>query len=361
MPQLHDLSSVAGQSPWLDNLRRDWIEDGNLAQLVGRGVRGVTSNPTIFAKAISGSDRYDAQFARASATKSVEEAYWELVVTDIEAAMGLLRPVYDASGSTDGYVSVEVSPTLAHDTEGTITAAKALRAMISGPNVMIKVPATTEGLGAIRALIADGISVNVTLIFSITRHLEVIDAYLAGLSDRLEAGHQDLANIASVASFFVSRVDAKLDPQLEAKGAGHLAGKVAVAQTKLAYAAFRERFEREDAQALLAHGAQLQRPLWASTSTKNPSYPDLLYVDNLIGPDTVNTLPDATLEAFDDHGTVAQTLTSGVDAAQDVLNQLTLLGIDLDAVAAELEAEGVASFTSSFTELLTELSTKAAS
>jgi len=359
---LISLYEDGGQSPWLDNLRRDWIEDGQLADLVRRGVRGVTSNPTIFAKAISGSDRYDEQFAEAVATSSAADAYWDLVVTDIVAACDLLAEVHSSSEGTDGFVSVEVAPALAHDGPGTVAAARALHARIDRPNVMIKVPATIEGLSAIETLVGDGISVNVTLIFSVERYDQVIEAYLRGL-EHLAAAGGALAPVAGVASFFISRVDSAIDPLLEAHGAAGAAllGQVAVAQAKAAFALAQRRFGEERFAVLAAQGAQRQRPLWASTSTKNPSYPELLYVDTLIGPGTVNTLPDATLLAFEDHGQVSSSLGRDLDAAIEVLGGVAALGIDLEDVAAQLEREGVASFAASFDQLLAELETKAAS
>lgn len=362
MTTLENLAE-AGQSPWLDNLRRDWIEDGQLAALVARGVRGVTSNPTIFAKAISGSDRYDEQFSASVATMTPAEAYWELVATDIESAMAILRPVYDASDGVDGYVSVEVAPALARDAAGTITAAQALRARIAGPNVMVKVPGTVEGLVALRQLVAEGLSINVTLLFSIERYDAVVEAYLGGLEDRLAAGVTDLADVAGVASFFISRVDSAIDARLEANGSSEALahrGLAAVAQARVVYQHFLDHFSGPRWERLAAHGAQVQRPLWASTSTKNPSYPDLLYVDTLIGAHTVNTLPDATLEAFDDHGTVAETITLDPAGALATLRAIEALGVDLHEVATTLEEEGLASFAQSFDDLLVELERKVA-
>jgi transaldolase len=364
MTLLNDLYAKGGQSPWLDNLRRDWIEDGQLAALVERGVRGVTSNPTIFAKAISGSTRYDEQFRSLISTMAPKEAYWELVATDIAQAMHVLLPVFHDSAGVDGYVSVEVAPSLAHDAMGTIEAAHNLRDRIDGPNLMVKVPGTEAGLEALRQLVADGLSINVTLLFSIDRYDAVVEAYLSGLEDRLASGVSDLSNVAGVASFFVSRVDSSIDAQLAANGTSEaleFRGKAAVAQAQVVYQHFTSAFSGERWDRLRQAGAQLQRPLWASTSTKDPSYPDLLYVDNLIGPSTVNTLPDATLEAFADHGTVAKTIDLDAAAAQRVLDRLETFGVSLDAVAETLEREGLASFAQSFDELLVELETKAAS
>jgi transaldolase len=367
MTRLHDLYQVQGQSPWLDNLRRDWLEDGTLAGLVDQGIRGVTSNPTILAKAIEGQDTYDAQFGSLIATKSVENAYWDLVVDDINGALAILRPVYDASDGGDGFVSVEVAPSLAHDTEGTVAAARALHTRIDQPNVLVKIPATPECVPAIRQMISEGRSINVTLIFSIDRYDEVIEAYLSGLEALLASGTDDLSPVASVASFFVSRVDTEVDRRIEAAAQGTgdspdllaLRGRAAVAQARLAYELFRRRFAGPRWEALAAKGAQVQRPLWASTSTKNPSYPDLAYVDTLIGPDTVNTMPDGTVADFLDHGTVARTVDTDVDAAHRLIEHLAEAGIDMADVSAVLESEGVASFAKSFDELMQSLTDKA--
>jgi len=366
MTTLNDLFDRQGQSPWLDNLRRDWLQDGTLAGLVADGIRGVTSNPTIFAKAIAGQDTYDEQFSSLIATTSVEDAYWDLVVDDIGHALAILRPVYDASHGGDGFVSVEVAPSLAHDTDGTITAARGLHQRIDQPNVLVKIPATQEGVPAIRQMISEGRSINVTLIFSLDRYDEVIEAYLSGLEAYAAAGADDLADVASVASFFISRVDTEVDRRLEALvEAGDestfldLRGKAAVAQARQAYRLFTQRFSGPRWEALAAKGAHVQRPLWASTSTKNPAYPDLAYVDTLIGPDTVNTMPDGTVKDFLDHGTVARTVDAGLDEADRVIAALAEAGVDMEDVAATLEAEGVASFAKSFDELMQSLSDKA--
>ena len=366
MTTLNDLFDRQGQSPWLDNLRRDWLQDGTLAGLVADGIRGVTSNPTIFAKAIAGQDTYDEQFSSLIATTSVEDAYWDLVVDDIGHALAILRPVYDASHGGDGFVSVEVAPSLAHDTDGTITAARGLHQRIDQPNVLVKIPATQEGVPAIRQMISEGRSINVTLIFSLDRYDEVIEAYLSGLEAYAAAGADDLADVASVASFFISRVDTEVDRRLEALvEAGDestfldLRGKAAVAQARQAYRLFTQRFSGPRWEALAAKGAHVQRPLWASTSTKNPAYPDLAYVDTLIGPDTVNTMPDGTVKDFLDHGTVARTVAAGLDEADRVIAALAEAGVDMEDVAATLEAEGVASFAKSFDELMQSLSDKA--
>ncbi|HXW38487.1 MAG TPA: transaldolase [Acidimicrobiales bacterium] len=367
MTTLNDLYEQQGQSPWLDNLRRDWLQDGTLAALVQKGIRGITSNPTIFAKAISGQDTYDEEFDALIKTASVTDAYWDLVVDDITAALALLAPTYDTSGGGDGFVSLEVAPSLAHDTAGTIDAARSLHQRIDRANLLVKIPATPEGIPAIEQMISEGRKVNVTLIFSLERYGEVIDAYLAGLERLAASGVSDLSGVASVASFFISRVDTEVDRRIEAVAAGAdhpdavlaLRGRAAVAQGKLAYQLFLSRFSGPRWDALAAKGARRQRPLWASTSTKNPAYPDLAYVDTLIGPDTVNTMPEGTVDAFLDHGTVARTVDVDVDAARRLESELAAAGIDLDDVSRVLEDEGVASFAKSFDELVQSLTDKA--
>ena len=359
MSRLVELHEAGRQSPWLDNLKRSWITDGDLARWVERGCRGITSNPTIFQKAMTSGDAYDADLAElAAGGAGTEESYWHLVTGDISAALAVLRPVYDASAGEDGYVSVEVAPELAHDAVATVEAARLLHDRIDAPNLYVKVPATRAGVDALRTLTAEGCSINVTLIFSLQRYEEVIEAYLSGLESR----SGDLSHISSVASFFVSRVDTEVDRRLAAVGtpaAAALQGRIAVAQAKLAYATFRRCFSGPRWEALAARGARLQRPLWASTSTKNPAYPDTLYVDDLIGPDTVNTLPEATLEAFEDHGTVARTIDADLDDAVAALEELAEVGVDLAQVAELLEAEGVAAFAKSFDELLETLAGRA--
>jgi transaldolase len=364
---LTDLYQQQGQSPWLDNMRRDWLQNGTMAGLVAEGIRGITSNPTIFAKAISGQDTYDQEFRELIRTKSVEDAYWDLVVDDIESALTILRPVYDSSDGGDGYVSVEVAPSLAHDTEGTVRAARSLHQRIDKPNALVKIPATPECVPSIRQMISEGRSINVTLIFSLTRYAEVIEAYLAGLESLAASGRKDLSHVASVASFFVSRVDTEVDRRLEAAASGApdadrllaLRGKAAVAQARLAYRLFTQQFAGERWEALAALGGRVQRPLWASTSTKNPAYPDLAYVDTLIGPHTVNTMPDATLADFLDHGHVARTVDTDYAGSDQVIADLASAGIHMEDVAQVLESEGVASFAASFDELMQSLSEKA--
>jgi transaldolase len=358
MGRLVELHDTYGQSPWLDNLRRDWLRNGELARWVDRGVRGVTSNPTIFQKAMTSTDAYHDDFARLIAEgRSTIDAYWELVIADIIDAAEVLRPVYESSGGADGFVSVEVAPSLARDTEGTIAAARDLRRRIPAPNLLVKIPATAEGLPAITTMIAEGCSVNVTLIFGIERYAEVIDAYLAGLEQR----DGDLSDVASVASFFISRVDTEIDRWLDDIGgdaALRMQGTAAIAQARAAYALSLERFSGPRWETLAARGAQVQRPLWASTSTKNPAYPDTLYVDQLIGPGTINTMPDATLEAFDDHGTLARTIDA--DGGTDTLDRLEAAGVDLADVAVVLEDQGVRAFAQSFDDLVETLDESAA-
>jgi transaldolase len=367
MTRLERLFHEQGQSPWLDNLKRGYITSGELTRLIDEGIRGITSNPTIFQKAIAGQAEYDDQFrSLVEHHESVDDAYWDLVIDDVTHALDLLRPLYDESAGGDGFVSIEVSPTLAMDTEGTMASARQLDDRITQPNLLVKIPATAAGIPAVRQMIAEGRSINITLIFSIDRYAEVIEAYLSGL----EACDGDLSRIHSVASFFVSRVDTEVDRRLQAiasaseAGPGReealaLKGKAAIAQAKLAYELFTSKFRGERWEALSDQGARLQRPLWASTSTKNPAYPDTLYVDSLIGPDTVNTMPDATIDAFERRGTVACTINRDVDQAHQVMDDLARVGVDMADVSRTLEDEGVASFTKSFEELMGALNEKA--
>ena len=361
MNRLQRLHADFGQSPWLDNLKRGYITSGQLTKLVGDGVRGLTSNPTIFQKAITGSPDYDEQFASLiQGHTSVEDAYWAMVIDDINGALDAFADVYKNSNGVDGFVSLEVSPTLAHDTAGTIAAARHLHTKIDRPNLMVKIPGTSEGVPAIQQMFTDGRSINITLIFSLDRYADVMEAYVAGLE--ANPSH-DLSNIQSVASFFISRVDSEIDRRLDhigSDGALALRGKAAVAQAQVAYQLFLAKFSGPRWEALAARGAAVQRPLWASTSTKNPTYPDLLYVDTLIGPHTVNTLPDATLAAVADHGVLARTIDAHPAVAQKVLDDVTEAGVDLDDVAHVLETEGVASFGKSFAELIGALEAKAA-
>ncbi len=360
MTKLHDLYDQVGQSPWVDNLRRAALSDGELAGAVADGIRGVTSNPTIFQKSVAEGAYYDDQIVSllGDGRMSVEDAYWEMAISDVTRALGLLRPVYDESDGGDGFVSIEVAASLAHDTEGTVAAARGLHERIAEPNLLVKIPATAEGVPAIRRMTAEGRSVNVTLIFSLSRYDQVIEAYLSGL----EECPGDLSRVHSVASFFVSRVDTEVDRRLEAVGSPQaldLRGRAAVAQAKLAYRLFRERFSGPRWEALAARGARLQRPLWASTSTKNPAYPDLLYVEPLMGPDSVNTMPEPTIVALCDHGRIECTVDQDVDEASTVLASIEACGVDLADVARVLEDQGVASFKASYDDLIGALSAKA--
>ncbi|WP_377322914.1 transaldolase [Pimelobacter simplex] len=346
----------AGVSIWLDDLSRERIETGNLAELVAeKSVVGVTTNPTIFAGAIADGERYDAQVRQLVADGAdADKVIFALTTDDVRNACDVLAPVA-AAHPADGRVSIEVEPTLANDTDATIASAKALWAAVDRPNVLIKIPATLEGLPAITAAIAAGISVNVTLIFSVERYRGVMDAYLAGLEQAKDAGI-DLGTIQSVASFFVSRVDTEIDARLDKIGTDEalaLRGKAAVANARLAYAAFEEVLASDRWQALAAARAHPQRPLWASTGVKNPAYPDTLYVTDLVVADTVNTMPEKTLLAFADHGEVEGDRVSGQAAdAQAVFDQLVAAGIDLDDVFLTLETEGVDKFKASWTELV---------
>ena len=357
MSKLHELSRL-GQSIWYDYIRRSFITSGELPSLINDGLRGVTSNPAIFEKAIAGSADYDEDLKQlVNQDKSIEEIYEALAIDDIARAADLLRPVYDETDGLDGYVSLEVSPKLAHDRKGTVAEAKRLFAILDRSNVMIKVPATPAGIPAISELIASGISVNVTLIFSFENHKDVADAYIAGL-ERLLALGGDVGKVTSVASLFVSRVDTAVDQELAAIDNEELQGKIAIANAKAAYDASKEIFSGARWEKLAEAGASVQRLLWASTGTKNPSYPDTLYVDQMIGADTVNTVPPATLNAFLDHGVVAPTLAHGLDTAKAQLEQLADLGIDLKAITKKLQDEGVAAFAKSFESLMTSVEEK---
>jgi transaldolase len=348
LQRLHD----AGVSIWLDTLSRELLESGEFSTLIAEfAVTGATSNPTIFAKAITGSDDYDDQVhaAVASGVREPQELFFTLALDDVRRAADLLRPTYEKTDGRDGFVSFECTPDLADDTQATIAQAQELWDRLARPNVMIKVPATEAGVPAIEELTARGININVTLLFSLERYEQVIDAYLAGLERRATAG-QPVETIASVASFFVSRVDTKVDPLLPA--GSDLRGRAAVANAQRAYARYRERFADERWLALRDAGAQTQRPLWASTGTKDPSYSDVLYVESLIGPDVINTMPDATLRAFADHGNATPSLDAQAPAATEILRRLEDTGIDLGAITAELEREGVRSFCDSYHQLL---------
>ncbi|MCS7001343.1 MAG: transaldolase [Dehalococcoidia bacterium] len=351
MTRLAALAAV-GTSVWLDYISRDLLASGELARLIAEdSVTGLTSNPTIFEKAISGSALYDEAIRAAVAEGLDDDAVFErLAIADLQEAADLLRPIYEATEGVDGYVSFEVSPDIAHDTTATIAAGRRLFAAMDRPNVLIKVPATKEGVPAIQQLLYDGINVNVTLIFSVERYLEVMDAYLAALEARRWAGWK-IDRIASVASFFVSRIDTAVDQLLADRNRPDLLGRAAIANAKVAYARFVERFSGTRFAELAAKGARVQRPLWASTSTKNPAYRDVRYVEELAGPHTVNTMPLATLEAFRDHGEARRAVDDNLAEAQAVLAALASEGIDLAAVTRDLEADGVRQFADSFARL----------
>ena len=358
---LHKLSAL-GQSVWIDYLSRDQLQTGELERLMREdAVVGVTSNPTIFQKAISQGNRYDDQLREIleSGEADPKEIFLQLSSHDIADACDLLRKVWDHGKGLDGYVSWEVDPTLAYDRDATIAEAKRLHEWIERPNLYVKIPATEPGVAAIEEMIASGRNINVTLIFSLERHKEVMEAYIRGLERLVEDGG-DPSTVHSVASFFVSRVDTETDKRLEAIGgdALQLRGKLGVANAKLAYQNYLETFSGPRWEALAAKGATKQRCLWASTSTKNPEYRDVLYVEELIGPETVNTMPEETIRAFQDHGNVAETLTQGVDEARKLLDDLRQAGIDYDDVTDTLEREGVQKFSDSFAELLDGIKSK---
>jgi transaldolase len=350
-----------GQSVWIDFLSRPFVRDGDLEALVREGVDGVTSNPTIFQSAIAEGDAYDDQLREVlKDEREPKEVFIALAAEDIRAACDVLRAEWDKAGENarDGWVSFEVDPRLAHDTEATVEEAKRLHALVDRPNLFIKIPATREGLPAIEESVAAGIPINVTLIFSLERHREVAEAYLRGVERYAESGG-DLSGMASVASFFVSRVDTEADKRLDEIG-GHdeLKGKLAIANAKLAYQTYQEIFAGERWEALKAKGASAQRCLWASTSTKNPDYRDVIYVEELIGPETVNTMPRETVEAFQDHGRVERTLDRDVEGARQVLQAFADAGIDYDDVVQTLEREGVEKFAKSFDQLFADVEAK---
>ena len=356
--QLH----AAGQSVWLDFIDRRILHDGSLeARIANDALTGMTSNPTIFEKALSEGEAYDESLHAAKHGLTPWQLFETIEVEDVKRACEIFRPVYDATGGKDGYVSIEVSPGVANDPDATIEEGRRLWEHVGHPNVMIKVPGTESGARAVRALLAEGINVNVTLLFSIDAYRRVIDAYLDALDERAAAGHP-IDHIGGVASFFVSRVDSEVDKRLDALAATlpddrrphalALRGKAAIANAKLAYQLFQEKFSGPRWDALAAKGAAVQRPLWASTGTKNPAYRDVLYVEQLIGPNTVNTLPPATIDAFRDHGETAVTVTQGVDQAERDIADLAALGINLTEVTDKLLLDGIASFQKSFDGLL---------
>ena len=351
--RLHRLADY-GQSVWIDFLSRDLVRGGELERRMrDDAVVGVTSNPTIFQKAISAGDAYDEQLREVlQDERDPKEVFLQLATKDVSDALDLLRPVWDEGGGRDGYVSIEVDPTFAYNTSATIEEAQRLHEWINRPNLFVKIPATEPGLPAIEEMIARGRSINVTLIFSLDRYAEVAEAYIRGL-ERFVEGGGDPTHVASVASFFVSRVDTEADRRLDELGApGELKGKLAIANAKLAYERYKAIFAGARWEALAAKGATPQRCLWASTSTKNPAYSDVMYVENLIGPMTVNTMPEETIEAFQDHGKVAATLEAGIDEAERVFEQIREVGIDYADVTDTLEREGVEKFADSFAELL---------
>ncbi|WDT75536.1 MAG: transaldolase [Candidatus Manganitrophus sp.] len=358
-----------GQSLWLDHLNRPLITSGALQRLIDEGLTGLTSNPTIFEKAIGESADYDEEIRRlALERKEVPEIVDALTIKDIQMAADLFRPIYERTNGQDGFVSIELNPALAHQTEATIAAAKALHPRLDRPNVMIKVPATEEGLPAIEALTAEGISINITLLFSLERYAQVASAYIAGIKSRLQQG-RPVASIRSVASVFVSRIDTAVDRLLEARilEAGveaeraafkALLGKAGISNAKMIYQKFKEIFKGPDFLEIQNQGVSLQRVLWGSTGTKNPHYSDLLYVEGLIGPETINTVPPATLAAFKDHGKVRPSLEENLGEARETLQKLSAIGIHLQQVTHQLQEEGVKSFSESFEKLFSRLAEK---
>jgi transaldolase len=361
---LHD----AGQSIWLDSIDRSLVRGGELSRRIERdALTGMTSNPTIFEKALTDSDAYDDQLAAAPATHTSWELFEMIASDDVRDACDVFREVYETSGHTDGFVSIEVSPGAAHDIEETLAEARRLWSLVDRPNVMIKVPGTRDGAVAARRLIAEGINVNITLLFALDAYADIIEAYLSGLEERVRAG-KPIDRLASVASFFVSRVDSEVDRRIDARIASAsptdterlraLRGRIAIANAKLAYALFQERFSGQRWHALEAKGARVQRPLWASTSTKNPAYRDVMYVEGLIGPDTVDTMPPQTIDAFRDHGIVARTVDADIDRERRAIADLEALGISLASVTDKLLVDGLASFQKSFDGLLERLEQK---
>lgn len=359
-----------GQSVWMDNLSRDIIQSGQLAEMVqNQGIRGITSNPAIFEKAIAGNAIYDSAIATGiKSGKSINDIYEDLVFADIQGAADILKPVFDESNGEDGYVSIEVSPNLAQDTQGTIAEALRFWQTLNRPNIMIKIPGTDAGFGAIAKVIAEGIPVNVTLLFSVSDYEKTTWAFIEGLEARVAKGG-DISQIASVASFFLSRIDSKIDDLLDAKiktttDAEEIAklsaikGKVAIANAKIAYQKYKEIYASDRWQALKAKGAKEQRLLWASTSTKNPTYSDVMYVDNLVGLNTVNTMPPETIAACIDHCDIENRIEMDIDAAYSVIEQVKAVGLNLDQIMVELQTEGVDKFVKPFASLMASLATK---
>lgn len=351
-----------GQSPWLDNLRRSYITTGQLERYVALGVRGLTSNPTIFQKAIQDSSDYDAQLTQLSVRHlSVADTYWELVLKDISDAADIFSDLFRHSNGQDGHVSVEVDPHLSYDADATVQAAIELRNRLSAANILIKIPATKAGIEAIEILVSRGFNINVTLIFSLERYKDVLEAYVSGLEKLAAVSPEQLKNVAGVASFFISRVDAIIDTELSVLGpkfSDKFSGRSAILQAQMAYQHFSSVLQSERWEKLKEKGAHLQRPLWASTSTKNPLYKDTLYVDELIGRGTVNTIPEETMLAFHDHGVASQSLEVKSENAQLLWKELLSTGINFDAISQKLEADGVRAFEQSFDELLDALDKK---
>ena len=357
MADLRELADI-GQSIWLDNISRSLITSGELQGLIDKGLRGITSNPSIFEKAVSSGSDYDEDIRKLAVSgKSVDEIYEALVTGDVRDAADLLRPVYDATDGVDGYVSLEVNPELAHDTDGTIIEARHLFAALDRPNVFIKVPATPAGVPAIKTLISEGININVTLIFSVPQYEAISEALIAGLQKRSEGGG-DIGSVASVASLFVSRLDSAVDAELEKLNNSELQGKIAVANARMVYARFLEIFSGARWEKLAGLGARVQRPLWASTSAKNPAYPDTLYVDSLIEAHTVNTLPPTTLEAYLDHGKMTLMTKADMEKSRAHLANLVRLGVKIDAITKKLLDDGVDAFATAFAALVDQIAKK---
>ena len=347
-----------GQAPWVDEISREDIKHGGLKQTIDEGIVGVTSNPAIFQKAIAGSDLYDEQLHElAQKEDDPKEIFWEIARQDIQDACDIFMPVHEETGGQDGFVSLEVQPDIAYDTEATVDEAVRLHEMVDRPNLFVKIPATLPGLVAIEEMISRGKSINVTLIFSLERYREVARAYTRGLQRLVENGG-DPSGVHSVASFFVSRIDSEADRQLEELGAVEYKGKLAIANARLAYQIYKQVFGGARWSKLAERGANTQRLLWASTSTKNPDYPDTLYVDDLVGPETVNTMPKKTIEAVMDHGDIRPTLEEGVEEARQLLRRLREAGLDYEDVTDVLEKEGIQKFAEPFNELLEEIQNK---
>jgi transaldolase len=347
-----------GQAPWMDELSREDIKNGGLQRMIEDGIVGVTSNPAIFQKAIAGSDLYDGQLQELARNEDdPKEMFWGIAQTDIRDACDIFMPVYERTGGEDGRVSLEVQPDIAYDSDATIEEAARLHELIDRPNLFVKIPATLQGLVAIEEMISRGKSINVTLIFSLERYREVIRAYIRGIK-RLVEGGGDPSGVRSVASFFVSRIDSEADSKLEELGADDLKGELAIANAKLAYQIYKEVFGGSRWQSLAEKDAHRQRLLWASTSTKNPDYPDTIYVDNLLGPETVNTMPKKTIEAVMDHAEIRPTLEEGVEEAEEVLKRLREAGLDYEDVTDTLEQQGIQKFADPFNEMLEEIKNK---